>query len=89
MNEQASRKIAQLASKLSPDHIAPLKAVKKPFQSCGDARCIPTVTEFFQGFEENKLASLFQDETKAGDEDRFSNKITRNFEEAKSRAFVS
>ncbi len=28
--------------------------------------------EFFQGFEENKLAFLYQDETSAGGESRFS-----------------
>jgi len=34
--------------------------------------------EFFQGFEENKLAFLYQDETKAGDESRFSKLINRD-----------
>lgn len=42
--------------------------------------------EFFQGFEENKLAFLYQDETKAGDESRFSTLINRDSAEEKSRA---
>jgi hypothetical protein len=42
--------------------------------------------EFFQGFEENELAFLYQDETKAGDESRFSKLINRDSAEEKSRA---
>jgi rubrerythrin len=42
--------------------------------------------EFFQGFEENKLAFLYQDETKAGDESRFSKLITRESAEEKGHA---
>jgi len=42
--------------------------------------------EFFQGFEENKLAFLYQDETKAGDDSRFSKLINRDSTEEKSRA---
>jgi hypothetical protein len=42
--------------------------------------------EFFQGFEENKLAFLHQDETKAGDNSRFSKLINRDLTEEKSRA---
>ena len=42
--------------------------------------------EFFQGFEENKLAFLYQDETKAGDESRFSKLINRDSADQKSRA---
>jgi hypothetical protein len=42
--------------------------------------------EFFQGFEENKLAFLYQVETKAGDESRFSKLINRDSAEEKSRA---
>ena len=34
--------------------------------------------EFFQGFEENKLAFLYQDEIKVGDEGRFSKLINRD-----------
>lgn len=45
--------------------------------------------EFFQGFEENKLAFLYQDETKAGDESRFSKPINRDSAEEKSRAAAS
>lgn len=43
-----------------------------------------TWDEFFQGFEENKLAFLYQDETKAGEESRFSKLVNR--EEKKSRS---
>jgi hypothetical protein len=42
--------------------------------------------EFFQGFEENKLAFLYQDETKTGDESRFSKLINRDSAEQRSRA---
>jgi hypothetical protein len=42
--------------------------------------------EFFQGFEENNLAFLYQDETKAGDESRFSKLINRDSADQKSRA---
>jgi len=42
--------------------------------------------EFFQGFEENKLAFLYQDETKAGEESRFSKLINRDSEAEKGRA---
>ena len=42
--------------------------------------------EFFQGFEENKLAFLYQDESKAGDESRFSKLINRESAEEKSQA---
>jgi hypothetical protein len=45
--------------------------------------------EFFQGFEENKLTFLYQDETKAGDYRRFSKLINRNSGEEKSRAVGS
>ena len=45
--------------------------------------------EFFRGFEENRLAFLYQDETKAGDESRFSKLINRDTEEGKSRAAAS
>ena len=34
--------------------------------------------EFFQGFEENKLAFLYQDETQAGEESRFSKLVDRD-----------
>ena len=33
--------------------------------------------EFFKGFEENKLAFLYQEETKEGDESRFSKLVNR------------
>ena len=42
--------------------------------------------EFFQGFEENKLAFLYQDETQAGDESRFSKLISRDSAQEKGRA---
>src|SRR6267143_5269820 len=42
--------------------------------------------EFFRGFEENNLAFLYQDETKAGDESRFSKLINRDSADKKGRA---
>jgi len=42
--------------------------------------------EFFKGFEENNLAFLYQDETKAGDESRFSKLINRDSADEKGRA---
>jgi hypothetical protein len=48
-----------------------------------------TWDEFFQGFEENKLAFLYQDETKAGEESRFSKLIDRESAEKKSQAAAS
>jgi len=41
---------------------------------------LETITweEFFQGFDENKLAFLYQDETKEGKESRFSKLIDRD-----------
>ena len=42
--------------------------------------------EFFEGFEENNLAFLYQEETKAGDESRFSKLIDRNSADAKKKA---
>lgn len=36
-----------------------------------------TWSEFFDGFEKNRLAFLYQDETKAGEESRFSKLIQR------------
>src|SRR2546423_8254791 len=40
---------------------------------------------FFEGFEENKLAFLYQEETKGGDESRFSKLIDRrSTEESKA-----
>ena len=42
--------------------------------------------EFFQGFEENKLAFLYQDETRGGDESRFSKLINRETAKEKGRA---
>jgi hypothetical protein len=41
--------------------------------------------EFFQGFEENNLAFLYQDKTKAGDNSRFSKLVNRDSTEEKSR----
>jgi hypothetical protein len=37
-----------------------------------------TWEEFFQGFDDNKLAFLYQDETKDGKESRFSKLIERD-----------
>ena len=34
-------------------------------------------TEFFKGFDQNKLAFLYQEETKSGEESRFSKLIDR------------
>lgn len=45
--------------------------------------------EFFEGFEENKLAFLYQDETKAGAESRFSKLVNRDEKPAKGRAASS
>ncbi len=45
--------------------------------------------EFFQGFEENQLAFLYQDEIKAGDEGRFSKLVNRESGEEKTRAAAS
>ncbi len=42
--------------------------------------------EFFQGFEENRLAFLYQEETRAGSESRFSKLVNRDTAEEKSRA---
>jgi hypothetical protein len=42
--------------------------------------------EFFRGFEENKLAFLYQEETKSGDESRFSKLIDRDSAESKKKA---
>ena len=42
--------------------------------------------EFFQGFEENQLAFLYQDSTKAGDNSRFSKLINRDSADEKGRA---
>jgi hypothetical protein len=48
-----------------------------------------TWDEFFQGFEENKLAFLYQEETKAGEESRFSKLVNRDENATKSRAASS
>ena len=46
-----------------------------------------TWEEFFEGFEKNKLAFLYQDETKDGSESRFSKLIDRDSaRDQKSRA---
>ena len=42
--------------------------------------------EFFEAFEENNLAFLYQEETKAGKESRFSKLIDRDSTNEKSRA---
>ncbi len=42
--------------------------------------------EFFRGFEENKLAFLYQEETRSGDESRFSKLIDRDSVENKKKA---
>ena len=45
-----------------------------------------TWEEFFEAFEENNLAFLYQDETKAGKESRFSKLIDRDSTKEKSKA---
>jgi hypothetical protein len=42
--------------------------------------------EFFRGFEENRLALLYQEETKAEDQSRFSKLVNRESPNEKSRA---
>ena len=37
-----------------------------------------TWTEFFKGFESDKVAFLYQEETKSGEESRFSKLVGRN-----------
>ena len=37
-----------------------------------------TWTEFFKGFEKNQLAFLYEDDTKSGEESRFSKLISRS-----------
>jgi hypothetical protein len=44
-----------------------------------------TWNEFFEAFEENKLAFLYQEETKGGKESRFSKLINRDAAEERSR----
>ena len=45
-----------------------------------------TWEEFFEAFEENNLAFLYQDETKDGKESRFSKLIDRDSTKEKSKA---
>ena len=45
-----------------------------------------TWAEFFEAFEENKLAFLYQDETKDGKQSRFSKLIDRDTTTEKSKA---
>jgi hypothetical protein len=45
-----------------------------------------TWEEFFQGFEANNLAFLYQEETKDGEKSRFSKLIDRDSADLKSRA---
>jgi hypothetical protein len=45
-----------------------------------------TWPEFFDAFEENKLAFLYQEETKDGKESRFSKLIDRDATEEKTKA---
>lgn len=49
---------------------------------------LETITweEFFQSFEDNNLAFLYQDETKDGETSRFSKLIDRDSAKEKSRA---
>jgi hypothetical protein len=49
---------------------------------------LETITweEFFQAFEDNNLAFLYQDETKDGSESRFSKLIERESTHGKSKA---
>ncbi|HEY0347002.1 MAG TPA: hypothetical protein VGC60_02490, partial [Pyrinomonadaceae bacterium] len=53
----------------------------------GEERLEPiSWNEFFEGFEANSLAFLYQEETKAGDESRFSKLIDRDSADAKKKA---
>jgi hypothetical protein len=45
-----------------------------------------TWEEFFEGFDENNLAFLYQDEKQDGSESRFSKLISRDESESKGRA---
>jgi len=45
-----------------------------------------TWEEFFETFEESKLAFLYQEQTKDGEESRFSKLISRESEDAKAKA---
>ena len=45
-----------------------------------------TWEEFFEGFEENNLALLYQDETSGGKESRFSKLVSRETAEEKKAA---
>lgn len=49
---------------------------------------LETITwdEFFEAFEENNLAFLYQEETKAGKESRFSKLIDRESSDEKAKA---
>jgi hypothetical protein len=49
---------------------------------------LETITweEFFQAFDDNNLAFLYQDETKDGSESRFSKFVERGTAEKKSKA---
>jgi hypothetical protein len=48
---------------------------------------LETITweQFFEAFESNKLAFLYQDETKAGKESRFSKLISRDAEKSQTK----
>jgi hypothetical protein len=48
-----------------------------------------TSQEFFRGFEENRLAFLYQDETKAGEESRFSKLIDHDTAESGRAAHIT
>lgn len=63
-----------------------LLRIDYPGFSGGDSLEEITWEEFFEAFEENNLAFLYQDETKDGKESRFSKLIDRDTTRGKSKA---
>jgi hypothetical protein len=63
-----------------------LLRIDYPGFSGGDSLEEITWEEFFAAFEKNKLAFLYQDETKEGKESRFSKLIDRESTKEKSKA---
>ncbi|HET6890168.1 MAG TPA: hypothetical protein VFH31_03630, partial [Pyrinomonadaceae bacterium] len=57
-----------------------------PGYSGGDTLEPISWEEFFEGFEENNLAFLYQDETSGGKESRFSKLVSRETAEEKKAA---
>jgi len=63
-----------------------LLRIDYPGFSGEDSLEVITWAEFFEAFEENNLAFLYQDETKDGKESRFSKLIDRDSTKEKSKA---